>query len=60
MAPDCVVDMIAIKDVDRCLLHLKDYQSVHARKSFNYIGPRLWNNLTEEIRLSPNILNFKK
>ena len=60
MAPDCVVDMIAIKDVDRRLLHLKDYQTVHARKSFSYIAPRLWNNLTDEIRLSPNILNFKK
>ena len=37
MAPECIKELIDIKDVPRCLLVLKHYQSTSARKSFSYI-----------------------
>ena len=59
MAPECLVDLIDVKDNVRCLLILKHYQSLQARKSFSYIAPKLWNNLPCHIRLSPTLVNFK-
>ena len=59
MAPECIVDLIDVKNNARCLLVLKHYQSLQARKSFSYIAPKLWNNLPCHIRLSPNLNNFK-
>ena len=59
MSPECIIDLVDVKDNARCLLVLKHYQSVHARKSFSYIAPKLWNNLPGHIRLSPTLGNFK-
>ena len=36
------------------------YESAHARRSFSYMDPRLWNNLPDIIRLSTNLIHFKK
>ena len=59
MAPECLVQLIDVKDNSRCLLVLKHYQSTYARRSFRYIAPKLWNNLPENIRLSPTLSKFK-
>ena len=59
MAPECIVNLIDVKDNARLLLVLKFFQSSHARKTFSYNAPRLWNNLPEYIRLSPTISKFK-
>ena len=60
IAPDCIRELIYIKNVDKKLLAYKHYMSSHARKSFSYIAPKLWNNLPENIRLSSTLLAFKK
>ena len=60
IAPDCIMDLINIKNVDRKLLVYKHYMSSHARKSFSYIAPKLWNNLPENIRFSSTLVTFKK
>ena len=59
MAPECIVNLIDIRDNTRLLLVLKFFLSSHARKSFSYNAPRLWNNLPDHIRLSPTISKFK-
>ena len=59
MAPKCLVQLIDVKVNSRCLLVLKHYQSTYARRSFRYIAPKLWNNLPENIRLSPSLTKFK-
>ena len=59
MAPDSIVNLIDVKCSGRSLLALKHYQSSHARKSFSYIAPKLWNNLPFHIRNSPTLINFK-
>ena len=59
MAPDSIVNLIDVKCSARSLLALKHYQSSHARKSFSYIAPKLWNNLPFHIRNSPTLINFK-
>ena len=59
MAPECLVQLIDVKDNSRCILFLKHYQSNYARRSFRYIAPKLWNNLPEKIRLSHSLSNFK-
>ena len=41
LAPQCIVDLIEVRDIARSVLHLKHYQSDHARKSFSYIAPKL-------------------
>ena len=60
MSPDVVVDMIKVKDVQRKLLVEKNYMTSHARKSFSYVAPRLWNNLPSEIRFSKSLYTFKR
>ena len=59
MAPESVIDLIQIRDVVRCILVFKNFQSSYARKSFSYIAPKLWNNLPDNIRLSPTLVKFK-
>ena len=59
LAPQCIVDLIEVRDIARSVLHLKHYQSDHARKSFSYIAPKLWNNLPDHIRLCPSLPQFK-
>ena len=59
MAPECIVNLINVKDNARCLLVLTNYRSSLARKSFSYIAPKLWNNLPDYIRFSPSLNNFK-
>ena len=60
MAPECIKELIEIRDVPRRLLVFKHYQSTLARKSFSYIAPKLWNNLSDQIRFSPTLFTFKK
>lgn len=60
MAPECIEDMIVMKDNVKCLLMYKNYQTLQGRKSFSYIAPKLWNNLPEEMRFSNTLLKFKK
>ena len=59
MAPQCIVDLIDVRDNVRSLLVLKHYQSLQARKSFSYIAPKLWNNLPLNIRHIPTLVGFK-
>ena len=40
MAPECLVQLIDVKENSRCLLVLKHYQSTYARRSFRYIAPQ--------------------
>ena len=59
MAPQCIISLIDTRDDDNYLLVLRNFQSNHARKSFSYNAPRLWNNLPDNIRQSPTISKFK-
>ena len=59
IAPECIMNLIDVRDIDRSLLNLKHFQSSEARKSFSYNAPRLWNNLPDYIRLSPSMRKFK-
>ena len=59
IAPESVIELIQIKDVVRCILVFKNFQSSYARKSFSYIAPKLWNNLPDNLRLSPTLVKFK-
>ena len=59
LAPECIINLIEVRDTVRSVLYLKHYQSAHARKSFSYIAPKLWNNLPDHIRLCPSLAKFK-
>ena len=59
MAPECIIDLIDIRDVTTCTLAYKHFQSSYARKSFSYIAPKLWNNLPYNLRLCPTLTKFK-
>lgn len=60
MAPECITDMIVVKDVDRCLLEYRNFQTSYARKSFSYTAPKFWNSLPIQTRFSSTLLKFKK
>ena len=59
MAPDCLVELITVRNSIRSILYLKHYQSSYARRSFSYMAPRLWNNLPDHIRLCTTLTTFK-
>ena len=59
VAPESIIELIHIKDATRLTLVYKNYLSSHARKSFSYIAPKLWNNLPDNIRFSPTLVKFK-
>ena len=59
VAPESLINLIDVRDAEHCLLVYKYYLSVHARRSFSYIAPRLWNNLPVSIRLSTSVSQFK-
>ena len=59
MAPECIIDLIDIRDATTCTLNYKHFQSPHARKSFSYIAPKLWNNLPLDLRLCLSLDKFK-
>ena len=60
MAPESLCNTIIVRDLDRMILTNMYYESAHARRSFSYMAPRLWNNLPDVIRLSTNLIHFKK
>lgn len=59
VAPECIIELIEIKDVTRRILAYKYFQSSYARKSFSYIAPKLWNNLPDNVRFCPTMDKFK-
>ena len=59
LAPACLIELIDVRDSVKCVLRLKHYESLHARKSFTYIAPKLWNNLPDHIRLCISLPKFK-
>lgn len=59
MAPQNLIMLIKIKDLEKCLLEDVNFNSVYGRRSFMYIAPRLWNHLPTHIRCSKSINYFK-
>ena len=49
-----------LRTQDHHLLVIKKARSKYGERSFQYIAPRLWNNLPIGIRLAQNFSHFKK
>ena len=60
MAPQCICELLTVRNAESRLLVYKNYQTTFGRSSFSYIAPKLWNNLPNYIRLSHSLLSFKK
>lgn len=60
LAPECITELITVRNAESSLLVYKNYDTTFGRASFTYIAPKLWNNLPDHIRLSHSLLNFKK
>ena len=60
MALECIIDLIDIRDTTTCTLNYKHFQSPYARKSFSYVAPKLWNNLSLDLRLCKSLDKFKR
>ena len=60
IAPECIIELIDIRNAATCTLAYKHFQSSYVRKSFSYIAPKLWNNLPNNLRLCPSLVKFKR
>ena len=61
LAPKSMIDkIVCYKDQDFILNDDSNFSSQYGRRSFVYIGPKIWNELPVEIRLISNIEVFKK
>ena len=59
MAPECLKELITVKNNSHSLLEYSKLNSHYARRSFTYIAPKLWNNLPEKLRLIDKLTSFK-
>ena len=59
MAPECLKELITVKNNSHSLLEYSKLYSHYARRSFTYIAPKLWNNLPEKLRLIDKLTSFK-
>ena len=53
-------DLFLVKCSTKRLLYVNYMDTVSGRRAFSYASPRLWNHLSEDVRLQDNTEKFKK
>ena len=59
MAPFDLCTLLDIKDPQNLTLNYVFMNSSFGQRSFSYIAPKLWNQVPQNLRLSPSLNSFK-